>query len=444
MLELPELLREIFLFACVPTGPNHSTTWSIQYITEPVEHCPVRTTRLSIAATCQLWRDIALETRPLWSHIVTIVYGKDAVDDDGRYPYMSPSLPLILLELERAATTPLDLTVELRDVFRWPSSSEIPFILREAILRSSTIAILDAASGAGVTSLFRHEDDILSFPSLTSCFVYIPRVTHALPINFSGAPRLRQLSLLGPAFLSTQNLTRLSLSLGPKMEGVDYIRSHGSKLQLLGLSRQDNGPGPELHEPIHLPSLTHLSYNTHLMVSPSFDLLASIDAPKLEHLRLNARNVLIFPLSSNHFPSLRTLEISRRVSVLHLYTVLKAFPHILELIISQEQKGWGDIAQLFTDVNQGPGDFALVPRLKMMSAIFNDLGWAQHVMEARNSNKNGTESADPFVLQVGRGEGSSVNSEWEAELGRILGRWPLCKEWFLYDPFDARHWDPMS
>ena len=386
-----EILAQIFFFAC----SGETTTGNFRRI------------RSAIAATCHHWRISSLGTPALWSALSLNIYhdprgidldrSTSVVSPGSDYVVMRPDASLIDLELDRASSHPLYLTISIS---HFANSLKIPASilsrLRAALSRSQALKVF-AVDPLPLSSIF---SPTLPFPFLTSFTVDSTSLYDHVkaPVDLSQAPLLQNVEINGLVALSLPS-TSLSavraFSLGhyemDNSELLQVAHCRNVKYLFVGGWMRDDGPLPALE----FPALERLEHHP----QSSSQLICAIVAPHLKYLSLGYFSDLP---TRGQFPALRCFEATAST---RLVEVLGRLPRLEEVLVNYVPRihPLKDILGALAQRN-GEGEAVLVPDLRKLKCEFTPdvSGPITSLIESRNGEGRERRGWD-FTVGLRRG-----------------------------------------
>lgn len=432
-----EILQTIFELACALTT---STSEPYGYYTFRVEIDDFRNTRAAINLTCSRWREVALKSVGLWSHISMLCHidpqypeDYDYGDEDGhrqtgpvQESAPSAGLNIIPLEVERARGRPLLVYLHSSFLPTTPNNS-----------KSSAAADLAIQLAQRCTKYYMDaESDIFSSPTnlpLLRTFVlniqYVGKTVFPFvpPFNFSQAPSLEKLCLTHGRcsrhpliFVVPEFSSITTLYLGGELDSASVVCAINSSPQLvtlhLGCFPNDLHTAPSLLPLVHLRNL-----------SVTGDLAAacmpSLSAPNLVQLsvqppRRNRTETLMeeevwsmpnHVFTPSRFPSLRYLEVLSRVECIEV---------LLSFITSHQhlERIWFDLPldeelySFFSGLGSA-GVQSVWAHVNNWADEDYEVGWISGLLEARAQMAATSTPPLPFALNLGRGQYRSLDEE---------------------------------
>ena len=278
----PEILSEIFLYACFDSADSESTTW-LSPNTLPRNY---RQLRHDISSVCHYWRRVVVTTSALWSHILIETRNTKAWS-------------FIALELERSAKRSLSFSFlsHSRNPERW--DVELPAI-RDALPRAKSIYIRDLGEAGIVGDLMGALHPPTRFPHLQFFSAEVDEEALTV-IDLSRATTLEFLHLTGRIVLSDVSatfLTHVEVCPVDDDQGLDLgLLANASHLKELNVSFPSTEPSLQHN----LPTLQRLT----CWFGPEA-YTASLVAPNLTHLTMTPWDTSPF---TSQFPALESLTL---------------------------------------------------------------------------------------------------------------------------------------
>ena len=313
----PEILADIFVYACSRPHNDADNSYYNTQLEPPISHI-VRQVRHTIGVTCRRWREVLLSTTLLWSSIsvevalrdnkIRDVYGPPSSDDEEEYE-LTPSSEMLELELARAGTRPLRLSLYVQHRLEMPF--ELYELIRDAFPRCVAIYLDFPPLTPFAMPL---EETSAELPLLRSLGIHLlaqdpPEWRRRACTQLSLAPALRDFattySVIPPPFCTELQLNRLHLhGEVPFSEAVAIIRLSPQLRQLqweVVVPEHQSIP----QEPLHFPLLEELWFTNAGDEPDDSAVLSLIVAPRLSTLQLLSGSEL-----PKQFPSVRRLIFS--------------------------------------------------------------------------------------------------------------------------------------
>lgn len=399
----PELLSEIFLFACAHKEDAHDHH---QFLHGEIS----RWTRHNITSTCLAWRETALAVTSLWNCISIVIgsrddYKNDEPDEDSEIEPEDHRLAAhnpypLQWNLKRAGDRPFKLLIRVVGTLPHHWGPELA-ALRAALPRSRFLCIVDRKDAGLVSALVTGQP--IPFPHLKTFIVDSPTTTKIM-IDLSLAPQLeiaRVHGTPGLAYLVTRNILRLS-----DIHTSIHRLQRCKRLQWLSLRINSSWTQRLLDRTFPEVKLSHL-----LMLSISWPkttetfqtlgdhaLLSAVAAPKLRYLQLHAARI---PSAQGQHPSLYSLDLrSRRGDPPHTIADLRIlfahFEDIGELLMPDHQLGHLEDILIAKDEH---GGFKWLPKLRDLWLETADDETAKKLLAVRNGGLK-EERRMPFRLNL--------------------------------------------
>ena len=378
----PELLGMIFELACAIIWKDHEPREWQQSIDRRI--------RRAICSTCHQWRSVAICTASLWSRIHICIEG----------PSITPVLlPMVELEIERAARQPIMLKV-------WVQGDVAPDKEFQSLLH-------------GILSRCRSVFLCWNLETLDNCFLFAPGRNHSPPhfprlhtlvliltppsntqtgtpqshaacIDLTLAPLLQELAIHRssiPVRLNfANNITKLSLVNNVSVENDIFVLQHCHQLRELNWSPHDSfhvTPSDELAKTQH-PHLLHLSLG---LGDNPVSQIAALQALSTPHLRSMRLDCPVIP-SGTRFPDLESLSVYAMESDPSVATMLHTLPGILRLTLRFGFDEIPDFLPLFLERDEH-GHFNVLPHLRDLTVYVEKVDgtineWVDAIVLVRN------------------------------------------------------------
>ena len=366
-----EILAHIFLFACIDAI----------YPTKP------RLIRSAIAATCHHWRVSAIGTPALWSQMFLGISKRPSstsvVSPGSDHVVLRPHTSLVDLELERASSWPLNLTISISYLFDSALRISAPdiFTIRAALSRSEVVKVSAANSGL-LVSIF---SPTLPFPSLTSFTINRDIISSGkLTVDLCQAPLLHDVRARGPVALALPSTSHSPLHtfFGEHRLDLSELLQVANCRNLKHLSFE--GMRSSAVEPpavLEFPALERLQHHPKPF---ALQIIEAIVAPHLKYLSLGWRSDLP---TTDQFPALRCLEATAGVRLLD---GLGRFPRLEEILILSSSHT-SDLKEILDVLVQrsGEAEAGLLPHLRKLKCEYTpDVAEAiASLIESRNDEE---------------------------------------------------------
>ena len=411
----PELLSEIFLFAC---ARQHDTRDRRRFLHGEIS----RRDRYNITRTCHAWRETAIAATALWCCISIVVgdpvdYEDDDSEDDSDegsdevstddleiepedFRLVQPKFHTLQLDLKRAGDRPL--MILIRAVGALPDHWGVEAAaLRAALPRSRFLCIVDLEDADLLSALITEQP--IAFPLLKTFIV--DSLYPNIAIDLSLAPQLKSARSYGAPFL-TNLVPRNIIRLSDNRTNLRLLQ-RCKRLQWLSLTitrrwtqRLQGQAVPE----IRLSNLRRLSISwvgdSEILQTVGDHILSAITAPKLRYLQLRSARI---PSVRGQYPSLHSLDLQTRRgdmphSVADLEALFAHFPTIGELLMPDQKLEYLEDILIARDEH---GEFKWLPNLSDLWLETADETTAKKLIAVRNGGLN-EERGMPFRLNLKR------------------------------------------